>query len=310
MSKIDISVVIPVKNGQKYLDSALKAIFSQKTNAKFEVIIVDSGSQDKTIDIAKNYPVNIYHIEEKNFNHGFTRNYGISKTQGEYSILMTADAIPYNESWMEKLIGNLTRDEYVAGTYSRQIPHKDSSPLTQMRVNRFFTSSGERRESQIIDIKAYNKLFPKNKHLFCNFDNVSSCIRKSVWKEIPFPKTDFAEDLEWAKSVLEAGHKIVYEPDSIVYHSHDFSPSDWYRKNMLNYRKLYSLFGAVNNIDHIHALLINFIFYTLRDSYFLCKEQRSFKVIASNIHLIPAYSFSTVLAQYRSTKFYRQSISP
>ena len=204
---------------------------------------------------------------------------------------------------------NLARDERVASAYSRQMPHRDSSPLTQIRVNRFFTSSGERRESQIIDIEAYNKLFPQNKHQFCNFDNVSSCIRKSVWKEFPFPKTDFAEDLEWSKSVLEAGYKIVYEPDSIVYHSHDFSPSDWYKKNMLNYRKLYSLFGAAN-IYHAYALLTNLIFYTLRDSYFLCKEQRSIKVIVSNIHLIPVYSFSMVLAQYRSTKGYRQSINP
>jgi len=309
MSKVDISVVIPVKNGQRYLDSVLKAIFSQKTNAKFEVIIVDSGSQDKTMDIAKNYPVNIYQIEERNFNHGLTRNYGISKAQGEYLILMTADAIPYNDSWMEKLIGNLARDERVAGAYSRQMPHRDSFPLTQIRVNRFFTSSIERRESQITDIDIYNKLFPQNKHQFCNFDNVSSCIRKSIWKEFPFSKTDFAEDLEWSKSVLEAGYKIVYEPDSIVYHSHDFSPSDWYAKNMLNCHKLYSLFGVVNNIDRIHALL-NFIFYTIRDSYFLCREQHSIKVIASNIHLIPAYSFSTVLAQYRSTKGYRQSPNP
>lgn len=304
MGKADISVVIPVKNGQRYLDSALKSVFLQKINAKFEVIIVDSGSQDKTIAIAKNYPVDIYRIEERDFNHGLTRNYGISKTQGEYVILMTADAVPYSDTWMESLVTNLARDERIAGAYSRQVPHRDSSVLTQIRVNRFFTSFGERRESQIADVGAYDKLTPKNKHRFCNFDNVSSCIRKSVWREFPFPKTDFAEDLEWSKSVLEAGYKIVYEPDSIVCHSHDYSPRDWYRKNMLNYRKLYSLFGA-SDMHHPCALLRNFMFYTIRDGYFLCKERHSIRAILSSIYLIPAYSFSAALAQYRSARCYR-----
>jgi len=283
------------------LDSVLKAIFSQQINAGFEVIIIDSGSTDMTLDIVRRYPVRLYQIIKKEFNHGLTRNLGISKAQGKYIILMTQDAIPYNNRWMQSLVDNLEHDERVAGVYSMQIAHGDSHILTQIRVNRFFTSSKIRRESQIDKIEDYNRLSPKEKHRFCNFDNVSCCIRKTVWEGIPFPKADFGEDIEWSKNVLEKGYKIAYEPDSIVYHSHDFSISDWYKRNRANYNKLHLLFG-INTINNLYKFLIAFFVYTLRDIYLVCKEKRQLKVILSNIHLIPFYSFFGLLGQYKGIK--------
>ena len=299
--EINISVVIPVKNGERHLEPVLKTVFAQEVDAEFEVIIIDSGSKDKTKEIAGNYPVRLFEIDEQSFNHGLTRNYGISKAQGEYVVLMTADAVPYNKHWMAKLVRNLKTDAQVAGAYSRQIPHQDARPLTRIRINRLFTALKERRESQFINNDFYCKLSAREKHFFCNFDNVSSCIRKSVWEKIPFPRTDFAEDLEWAKRVLEAGYKIVYEPESVVYHSHEFSVLGWHKKNLVNYSKLYSLFGfcAAGNV---YKLLKNFIIYTLRDTFCLCKEKNDLKIILANIYLIPLYAFSAVLGQYRGFK--------
>lgn len=309
MSEISVSVVIPVKNGQRHLEQLLKAVFSQKTDAKFEVIIIDSGSKDNTLEIAKRYPVRLYEIQEGSFNHGLTRNYAISQAQGVYIVLLTADAIPYDNYWMQKLVESLKRDEAVAGAYSRQVPHQDARPLTRIRVNRFFTASQERRESQCLNGDDYVRLSPREKHRFCNFDNVSSCIRKSVWEKVPFPKADFAEDLEWSKGVLASGYKIVYEPGSLVYHSHDFSVSGWYKKTLINYGKLHCLFGLIT-IDNIFRLFSNFIIYTVRDIYYLCKEGKNAKAVLLNIPLIPLYSFSTALGQYRSTRVPSDSGNP
>lgn len=302
MNEIDISVVIPTKNGQNYLDSVLKGVFSQEINAKFEVIIVDSGSTDKSLDIITQYPLRCYQIKTEEFNHGLTRNFGISKSQGKYIVLMTQDAIPYDNLWMKKLVDTIERDKFVAGVYSRQIPHKESHILTQIRTNRFLTAQTIRKESQIANLEDYNKLSPKEKYFFCNFDNVSSCIRRSVWEEINFPKTDFAEDLEWSKKVLESGHKIIYEPNSIVYHSHDFSVFDWYKRNRINYNKLYSLFG-MNTIDKFYKLFAYFIIYTIKDFYYVwIHNKRNPKIILPSIFLIPPFSFTGALGQYTATK--------
>lgn len=301
MNNIDISVLIPVKNGQRYLDSLLRMVFSQEINAKFEVIIIDSGSTDKTLDIVKRYPVSLYKIKQAEFNHGLTRNLAICKAQGKYFVLMTQDAIPYDNCWLRKLVDNLENDEHLAGVYSRHLPHKDSCAVTRMMVKKFFTSETVRRESWITGIENYNRLTPQEKHRFCNFDNVSSCIRKSVWQKVPFPEADFAEDLEWSKKVLEAGYAIVYEPDSVIYHSHDFSISGWYKRNKTNSEKLYTLFG-LNTVNNLFKLALFSVFHMGRDIYLLLKSQKQFKPSFSDLCLVPFFSVSGILGQYKGIK--------
>jgi len=304
MSNIDISVVVPVKNGQRYLDPLLKEVFSQEIDANFEVVIVDSGSTDNTLNIIKRYPASLYEIRGTEFNHGLTRNLAISKAQGKYVVLMTQDAVPYDNQWMRRLVDNLASDERLAGVYSRHIPHKDSCALTKMIEKNFFTSEAGRRESRITGRQDYNRLTPQEKHRFCSFDNVSACIRKSIWQEIAFPETDFAEDLEWSKKVLEAGYGIVFEPDSVVYHSHDFSISGWYNRNRINSKKLYSLFG-INNVSNFFKLALFSIFRTGRDFYQLLKGQKQFNPVFSDMCLVPFFSVSGILGQYKGVKEYK-----
>lgn len=300
-ANVDVSVVIPVKDGQKYLSSLLDVVFSQKIKAKFEIIIIDSGSGDKTLDIARQYPVRLYQINEREFDHGLTRNLGISKAQGKYVILLTQDAVPFDCYWMERLVRDMDIDGRVAGVYSRQIPHLDSGILAGIRIKRFYTFSNERRESKIDNAEIYHNLSPKEKHHFCNFDNVSSCIRKAVWEKMPFPKTDFGEDLEWSKSALEAGYTVIYEPESVVYHSHDFSVKEWYERNRVNYCKLQSLFG-MDSMKNVNDLLISSFVYTVKDLYSFCRDKSSFKEGILSFCLIPFFSVSCALGQYRGIR--------
>jgi len=254
-----------------------------------------------TLEIIRRYPVKLYQIEEKDFNHGLTRNYGISKSSSKFIILLNHDAIPYNNNWMKKMIDNFKNDKGLAGAYSRHLPHADASIVTKVRVNRIFTSSGNRRESRINRIEDYNKLTPKEKHCFCNFESVSSCLRRDVWEKIPFPKSDFAEDLRWSKSVIAAGYKIVYEPDSVVYHSHDFSVKEWCDKNRINAEELYSLFG-IRTIDSYLKILLFSLAYSLRDMYRMFKEKQRLKHLITSICLIPIFAVSGAIGQYKGIK--------
>ncbi len=85
------------------------------------------------------------------------------------------------------------------------------------------------------------------------FDDVSSCLRRSVWEEMPFEKTNFGEDLRWGKRVVEAGYKIVYEPRSAVFHSHERGAMYDLRRYYVDQRLLLELFGLelASNLMHL-----------------------------------------------------------
>ena len=101
---MDVSIVIPTKNGGELFEQVLRKVFEQKTKYEYEVICVDSGSTDNTIDIIKKFPCKLYQISPEEFGHGKTRNYGASKGTGEFIVFITQDALPVDENWLENFI--------------------------------------------------------------------------------------------------------------------------------------------------------------------------------------------------------------
>lgn len=71
-----VSIILLVKNGDRYLAEILDAVFSQESDHKIEVVVIDSGSMDDSLDILSNYIVQLVQIPPEEFNHGETRNLG------------------------------------------------------------------------------------------------------------------------------------------------------------------------------------------------------------------------------------------
>src|SRR6266849_30215 len=104
---IETSVLIPTKNGAKDLEACLIAIFSQKGTRPFEVIVIDSGSTDATLEIARRYPVRIEHIPPETFHHARTRNYAAGLAKGEILVFLSQDAIPALDTWLAAFLSSL-----------------------------------------------------------------------------------------------------------------------------------------------------------------------------------------------------------
>jgi rhamnosyltransferase len=105
--------------------------------------------------------------------------------------------------------------------------------------------------------------------MLASFDNVSSCLRRSVWEEFPFGRTSFGEDLRWGKKVVEAGYKLVYEPRSAVFHSHERGAAYDLRRHYVEQRLLLDLFGLAL-VPNSASLLLN----VLRASAYLYRRLR------------------------------------
>jgi len=207
------TIFIPTKNAGKQFYQTLNQISKQREK-NFEVIIVDSGSTDKTLQIAENFkqkiPMRIYKIHPKEFGHGKTRNLSLKYARGKFIIFLTQDAIPLNNVWLSYLLSNF-KDKKVAGVFSRQIANKKS-----MITERFFYECYYPNK-KIISPNPKNFFF---ENIF--FSNVSSSIRKSVLKKFSFNESIImCEDQDWAKRIINKGYKKIYEPKSIVIHLHN-----------------------------------------------------------------------------------------
>jgi rhamnosyltransferase len=115
--------------------------------------------------------------------------------------------------------------------------------LTRVLVNNLATASLERREQFAESPEKYRKMPPAKRRRLAIFDDVSSCLRRSIWEEMPYETTNFGEDIRWGKRVVEAGYKIVYEPRSAVLHSHERGAVYDLKRYYMDQRVLLELFG-------------------------------------------------------------------
>ena len=237
-----VSIVIPTRNGAATLPALLDAIARQRVEFRLEIVAVDSGSTDGTAELLRGRVDRLITIAADAFDHGLTRNLGIEQARGELVVLLVQDALPVSDTWLAALTAPLFGDDRVAGTFARQLPRPDASPITRWYLARWAASSEIPRTHAVESRAAFDALEPAAQFERCIFDNVCSCIRQSVWRRQPFASTPIAEDLEWAKAVLLAGYRLAYVPSAAVIHSHDRPARYEYARTRVLHRRLYELF--------------------------------------------------------------------
>jgi rhamnosyltransferase len=208
---VEVSILLLTKNGRGDLERLLPAVFDQTFDRTFEVIAVDSGSTDGTLDLFRSFPVRVEQIPPENFHHARTRNFAASLSAGRIIVCLSQDAIPASSTWLQTLIGNF-EDEKVGAVYGRQFPHSDSSVERQDALDTIYGATRIVKDPANRNGLGYR---------FYHFSDANAAIRRSVWESLPFPEDlKVFEDLGIAKLILDSGWKIVYEPDAPVYHSH------------------------------------------------------------------------------------------
>ncbi|MCX5713494.1 MAG: glycosyltransferase family 2 protein [Candidatus Omnitrophica bacterium] len=213
----EVSVIILAKNEESHIEECLKAVVSQEGKFSYEIIVIDSGSSDRTVEITRKYPIKLVQIPFSDFGHGKTRNLGASLAQGKYVVFLNGDTIPQNRFWLSSLIKGLD-SPFVAGVYSRIYPPRDCNPIDERDVltDRYLFSG----RVKCLPAQGYNKLSPEEKRRLVSFHTISCAIGRDTLLQHPFSNIAYGEDLEWSMRMLNNGFKIIFAPESEVVHAH------------------------------------------------------------------------------------------
>lgn len=217
------SIVIRAFNEEKHIRKLLDGIQHQSLK-DLQIILVDSGSTDQTVQIAQQYGVDIVNIQPQDFTFGRSLNLGISHAKADIVVFASAHVYPVYPDWVEKLLEPFS-DPKVAISYGKQ----RGMETTQYSELRIF-------EHWFPDVSTNNQ-----NHPFCN--NANAAIRKKLWNLHAYNETlPGLEDLEWAKWAHEQGYKIAYVAEAEIIHVHNESwrgISNRYRREGMAFKMIY-----------------------------------------------------------------------
>jgi rhamnosyltransferase len=213
-----LSIVYLTKNGGKLFALSLASVLEQRIDCDYEVIAVDSGSTDGTLELLTHQPVRLYQIPPHEFNFGLTRDYGFSLARGEIVIALSQDCIPADDHWLYNLISPFS-DQSVAVVQGVDVLPKDCRIFYWDRVRLFYRSRDSVRW-----LKNHNGIA---------MSFTGCAIRRSVWEDNRLGPIKMCDDKVFQKRLTQKGCRIVVAYDARQYHSHFYGVASL-RKRSLN----------------------------------------------------------------------------
>lgn len=209
------ALVIPTLNGGEIFQRVLDAILTQALKPEI-FLIIDSGSTDNTVDTAMAAGAIIHKIRKEDFNHGGTRNLARSLVEADVYIFLTQDAVPANRDTLEQLVLPLREFSQVGLTYGRQISRQGSGPIEAF--SRLFSYPAEARMKRKTDSAQLGL-----KTVLCS--NACAAYRREAFDLVGGfpPEVILCEDVYIGAKMLQAGYAVYYASDALVYHSHDYT---------------------------------------------------------------------------------------
>lgn len=218
-----ISIICPIYNGQFYIEKLHKNILNQELNEgqSLQILYVLTRCNDKSEEILKKLNCNYTLIEPKDFSHSTTREMMSKKAEGEIIVFISQDIKIKNDLWLKNLVSPIIKGECEA-SFSRQIGEDDN-------IEKYTRERNYPKESRIVSKKDIEKY--QIRTFF--YSDASSAVLTKVYRELNAydgKRMPTNEDMYFAHKLIHAGYRIKYCADSEVYHSHDFTYKQLYKR--------------------------------------------------------------------------------
>ncbi|MEJ2058010.1 MAG: glycosyltransferase family 2 protein [Desulfofustis sp.] len=212
--KMSLSVIIPTRNGGTAFRELLASLSVQSLQPD-EILVIDSDSEDETVEIAREYGASVLQITRDEFDHGATRTEAARRAGGDILIFLTQDVLPASPDLLEILIRPILKNSGVDLSYARQLPAFNATGAAAHL--RYFNYP------QTTEIRTFADRHQEGIRTVFG-SNSCAAYRRSSLAEIGFFEAGliFGEDSVAAGKLLERGGKISYTADAAVYHSHNY----------------------------------------------------------------------------------------
>jgi rhamnosyltransferase len=252
-----VTVIIRSFNEGWALRETLPALGAQEYR-NWELIVIDSGSTDGSVELIRAVqPGHFVQIAPQEYNPSRVMNRGMRLARSELGIFLNADATPQGPNWLRPLVTALF-DPQVAAVFGRQIPRPDCQAVYANDYERCF---GSTRESTKWD------------HFF---SMASSGIRKDIWAKRGFnERMQYSEDDEYTRWCRGQGYQIIYAPESVAMHSHNYTAAQAYKRSFGEGRALAAVWtGRPDDINWPRTVLLGWLNDARRDLLYSLRAGR------------------------------------
>jgi glycosyltransferase involved in cell wall biosynthesis len=239
----DVTVAIPVRDGGELLAGTLVALSRQ--TVEHELLVCDSGSRDGSATLARAHGARVLEIAPSQFSHGGTRNLLVRESRGERVALLTQDAEPADEHWLERLLGGFELGGDVGIVYGPYLPRADASPAVRGELERWFDSLSPDGAPQVERLAEHERGLPVVQLIGRRgfFTDANACLARAAWEGAPFREVAYAEDRVLAIDMLRAGYAKAFVPGAGVLHSHEYTALEQLRRCFDEWRGLREVYG-------------------------------------------------------------------
>ena len=279
-----ISFVIRTKNEEDKIRNVLESIRSQVTSEDIEIIIVDSGSTDSTLVIAKEYDCNIINISPDQFTWGYALNVGINNAKGDIIGIISGHCILMNGSCVEKIIATFKKDRSISALYGRQVGVLQDDPFEKNANEKYYPI-----------VEGVHYINQETKYS-STISNACCFLKKKVWENIKFDEiVQSCEDAKWAKETINKGLTIAYFSDVGVIHSHRLNFEYLYKKS---YWREYEMRKIRNENHNRIYLFVKFMIKHLMSDFLSWRKILPIEVKSNTIF---SYCYITNFACYKAS---------